>query len=81
MSKYPCYGGDSVLSKGVSAECECCSMAATHSVRIQGDYMRGNDDFYNVCPRHLKMAIKETSRMVAHYRTKGKHLAKGATHA
>jgi len=71
MTKYPFLRSSSFLGEP-AGECAACASPATHSVRIAGDYMRGNDDFYVVCSRHFKMSSTNTSRFVAHFLTKDK---------
>lgn len=57
-------------------ECECCERPAIGMVRVEWSYMRGEDDVYPVCGRHLQMANKQFDRYIAHLRTKEKFLSK-----
>jgi len=67
------------LAKGQqNGECEACDRPATHWVRIAWDYMRGNDDSYNVCERHHGMAQNALRKMLFHCGTKKQFIARKA---
>lgn len=72
--KYPCIGGETHMPN-CKDQCEACGNPATHSVRVQFDYMRGNDEFYLVCQRHLGIARARLGQFFAHVKTKAKHLS------
>lgn len=55
-------------------ECACCEKKPTHWVRISETHMRGEDDFYDICQRHLSMAHENIEKFFAHMRTKNKFL-------
>jgi len=71
--KYPLIGSTTGIKKPeAAAECACCQKPATHYIRWQFDYMRGNDEVYGACSRHLQMARDNQNRYFAHMRTKEK---------
>ena len=37
-------------------KCEACDEPVASIVRVQFDYMRGNDGFFKVCERHRRLA-------------------------
>jgi hypothetical protein len=55
-------------------ECAACKQTATHCIRVKNGWFRGDDDFYDICIRHLKMYLsyKNQDRFWAHVRTKDK---------
>jgi hypothetical protein len=75
MAKYPCYGGETHIPK-CTEQCEACDKPATHSLRVQFDYMRGDDENYLVCHRHLEIGRKKIKQFLAHVESKPKHLEK-----
>lgn len=58
-----------------AAQCCACGKPPVAWVRIAYDYMRGNDEFEDVCQRHYDMAGGNLSRFFAHMRTKDRFLA------
>lgn len=74
--EYPDHRDDGAFSKPDGNECEACGQPATHWVRIAWDYMRGNDDIYKACGRHVGIARRSAGQFVAHMNTKDKHLGR-----
>lgn len=66
---------DSGVKHRPEGECACCDRPATHWVRVAFDYMRGNDEYYDVCQRHHSIAAANLSRLFAHARTKDRFVA------
>ena len=56
--------------------CEACARPATGYIRVAWDYMRGNDDSYPVCQKHMSMAQSNLDQCLAHIRTKDKFMAR-----
>lgn len=57
-------------------ECACCDRLAKHWVRWAFTYMRGEDEVYPSCEKHLAMAKKspEQDRYFGHMRSKPRYL-------
>lgn len=75
--KFETHVRDSGLyAKSPSGPCCACDKPTTHWVRVAFTYMRGEDDFFDVCHRHRDMAAEPTqmSRFFAHVRTKERFL-------
>lgn len=55
MSKraYPRLGAERQLK---NKQCSCCDQKALKRIDIQVSWLRGEDDVFNVCETHLKMA-------------------------
>lgn len=82
--KYPNVQSTIALKKKTNHECECCDRRATHMVRYQVSWFRGDDECINVCPRHLQMASNdEWKRLFAHSATKAQYVSarKNAGHS
>lgn len=69
MRDYPSIGESGPLSHH-GLECMACSKQATHRVRVQFDYMRGNDEVYVCCARHRRIAGEKLGRFLRHVETK-----------
>jgi hypothetical protein len=54
--------------------CDCCSQEASHYIRWEFSYMRGEDEIHHYCDRHYQMALTQENRMWAHMRSKEKWL-------
>lgn len=69
---------DHTTKGGAGGECDCCDQRSTHTVWVQFDWMRGNDEKFAACARHMKMAQKDFGRFMAHHRSKEKFLKRAA---
>jgi len=49
---YPRIGEDDPVKRPI--ECRACAKDATHQIRVQFDYMRGDDEIYSVCDLHAE---------------------------
>jgi hypothetical protein len=56
------------------AICDCCKEKATNWLRIAYSCMRGEDEVYSVCNRHLKIANEDLHKFHLHYKTKEKFI-------
>ena len=78
---YPRFHGDLKLDeKGqevyrvLGKTCECCikDTPITHRVDVQVSYLRGQNECYYVCPKHVGMArhFNQFKKFLADYRVK-----------
>lgn len=56
-------------------QCDCCDQPATHWLVVSHTHMRGEDDDYSLCQRHLSMAHSNQDRFWTHMRSKEQWLA------
>lgn len=68
MAKYPRIGKKVPVDR--PQECACCEVPATKLIHWQFDYMRGNDEIYAACGRHLTMATRDTDTYWCNFREK-----------
>ena len=68
MAKYPRVGR--VDSFEGFRPCACCEIGALKLIHWQFDYMRGNDEVYAACPRHLHLARNNQNQYFADLRAK-----------
>lgn len=71
--QYPAWGGSTVL-KGDHGECRACAQPATHSLRVQNDNQRSEDDVFKVCARHESIGRLRVERLLSHIASKAKFL-------
>lgn len=77
MAKYPNINSVS-YRPAPKDECSCCDNPATHVVRVEWDYMNGNDTFEPTCQRHAGIARQKPGMYFAHMRTKKSFVSKGS---
>jgi hypothetical protein len=67
--------------QNAGSECAACDRVATEAVRIENDYMRGNDEVVKVCARHGDISRRNIRQLCAHIWTKAGFVARkqGAT--
>ena len=57
-------------------QCEACSNNAVASMRVQYSYMRGEDEVFWVCAKHIRIAKQNIHRFLAHCETKDSFIHK-----
>ena len=62
--KYPRLDRTGKYKNNKGKLCECCDEKVTAFVWVQFTYMRGEDEKYDVCENHRRMATQEFDRFL-----------------
>lgn len=76
MRKYPRIHSTRKYKKPSNLECEACQEKAVGTVMIEFTWMRGEDESYKVCQRHMSMANSNLDKFFVHCETKDQWVEK-----
>lgn len=62
--KYPCLGGSRPIPARKNKKCQICGEKAAHFVAVQFDFLRGDDEVYQLCQSHKDQMKNDLNRML-----------------